>query len=231
MPRELKPINSDYLSTVLENITDILMLFTVERTPKLQYRVVYMNDAGYTNLMIRKDAVGLLLTDVIRPLYSATIMNHYDEVVRTGEVYSWSKQYENTGPQSRTLSLRTKLIPIKNALGDVIQVLSISNDETVNVSLQNAIEQIELQANAYAEATGQLIIITDSHFKVMAAAPELSCALSVQTGDSLKKNPLFTTILADDNMQGEITNKDKTYSIDIKFAPSSETYVCICKLI
>jgi hypothetical protein len=231
MKPESKPINSDYLLTVLENMTDVLMLFNVEHSPVLQYRVAYMNDAAFKHLMIREDAVGLLLTDVLRPAYSAVITAYYNEVMTSGQAVSWSKQYDNNGPQLITLYLRTKLIPIKNALGDVIQILSITNDETVTVSLQNALAHTELQSHAYVEATGQMVMITDDDFQIISMAEELRRALSLKPHESLRTNPLFASIVAEikhGRKKASIVYRHTTYKVDIRFAPTSKMYVCVC---
>lgn len=233
MKPESKPINSDYLLTVLENMTDVLMLFNVEHSPVLQYRVAYMNDVAFKHLMIREDAVGLLLTDVLRPAYSAAIVAYYNEVMMSGHAVSWSKQYDNNGPQLLTLFLRTKLIPIKNAVGDVIQILSITNDETVNVTLQNALAHVELQSHAFVEVTGQMVMMTDDNFQIISMAEELRRGLSLKPHESLRTNPLFANIIAEiknGRKKASIVYKHTTYKVSIRFAPTSKMYVCVCTI-
>jgi PAS domain-containing protein len=114
----------DYLHTIIDNITDVIILIGVG--PDHTYKILYVNKAFRTAFgtgeVVGTDIMESLGEKVAQPFY-----DRYDTVVATKKSLEWKDTVEFPG---MTKVLEAKLLPILNAVGDCIQMVSITRDMT-----------------------------------------------------------------------------------------------------
>jgi PAS domain-containing protein len=114
----------DYLHTIIDNITDLIILIGVG--PDHTYPILYVNKAFVesfgTDDVLGIDIMASLGKEVAQPFY-----DRYDKVVSTKKPLEWSDTVDFLGT---TKVLEAKLLPILNAVGDCIQIISITRDMT-----------------------------------------------------------------------------------------------------
>jgi PAS domain S-box-containing protein len=137
-----------YLTTVFDNIDDAVLLIGVE--PKGQYRLLMANEAFFRNTGYQREtSVGILLQEIIAPEDYMHRARQYHKVVTGKRPYTYQHWYNvPIGRQSYII----KLIPVLNAVGEVIQVASISRNTT----------ELEMLKEKVAETTKTLETLTKS---------------------------------------------------------------------
>ncbi|HVG15516.1 MAG TPA: PAS domain S-box protein [Chitinophagaceae bacterium] len=131
------------LSLIFNSSVNGMALLSVEKGGQLRYEAI--NDALCKWIrMDREKLLGLLMSNVFKPEDVQHVLPGYMKAIATGEVQSF------TGNSTQRLSnnfVEVTAIPIKNEPGEVVQLLSVSNDITERKRAENDLvkKNIELR--------------------------------------------------------------------------------------
>ncbi len=114
-----------YLTTVFDNVQDVVLLIAVE--PGQTYRLLMANDAYFRETGYDRTTIGEALQDIVNKKSYAHLTAQYNAVIETKEALFFTHWY--TVPNGEQ-AFSVKLIPILNALGEVVQIASISRNVT-----------------------------------------------------------------------------------------------------
>ncbi len=115
----------NYLTTVFDNISDVILLIGVE--PNDQFRLLLANEAFSRNTGHPKTVVGKLIEDVVAPQSAAQLKPRYKKVIATKQPIIYTEWFDV--PLGRQ-AFEVKLIPILNAVGQCVQIAAITHNVT-----------------------------------------------------------------------------------------------------
>jgi PAS domain S-box-containing protein len=114
-----------YLTTVFDNIEDAIVLVSVE--PKGHYQLLLANEGFYRNTGYQRTCVGKSVQELISEKGWEHLSHQFRKVVDDKKQLCFSHWYDV--PLGRR-SFDVKLIPVLNAVGEVVHIASISHNVT-----------------------------------------------------------------------------------------------------
>lgn len=121
-----------YLTTVFDNINDIVSLVGVE--PKGVYRLLLANKAFSEIFGFSTDVIGKKVSEIAQPKNYKVLVARYERVIKSKKPHRYMEWYDV--PAGR-LALEVQMIPVLNAVGECVQIIAITRDVTLREK-QNA---------------------------------------------------------------------------------------------
>ncbi len=129
-----------YLTTVFENIHEAVLLIGVEAND--QYRLILANNA-YARITGRsKNPIGKLLEEYVLPQTYQQLKKRFKKVVATKQEMEYTEWYDV--PSGRQ-AFEIKYIPILNAVGQCVQIATITRNVTELLQLREEIQLLRKQ--------------------------------------------------------------------------------------
>ena len=138
-PQTSSLIFLQYLTTVFDNITEVILLVGVES--KDQFRLLLANNAFYHSTGHTNDIIGKKLQDIVHVDTYAPLVRQYKKVLKTKRPFEYTSWFKT--PKGRR-AYRVKLLPILNTVGDCVQIAALLNDKTEVSKLQEEIRQLRI---------------------------------------------------------------------------------------
>jgi PAS domain S-box-containing protein len=114
-----------YLTTVFDNIKDAVLFIGVERNHT--YRLLMANEAFYKDSGHTPDQAGMTIQDIVAPGVYKNLVKRYEQVIKTKKPYEYIATYDVPAGQR---IFEVQLIPIINAVGEVVQIAGITRNIT-----------------------------------------------------------------------------------------------------
>jgi PAS domain S-box-containing protein len=116
---------TQYFTVILNSVQDAVLLLDIE--PKNHYRILLANDAFFGMTGYSKDAIGKLIDEITADESRNKLHERYAKVREIKKPIIHTEWYDvPLGKQLFTV----KLIPIFNAVGDCVQLASITQNVT-----------------------------------------------------------------------------------------------------
>ena len=130
-----------YLTTVFDNLEEMIVLIGVEPDEKYRYLIT---NAAYSRITGRTESLaGRLVSEVAPPESWKLLKRHYKDVVTKKEAVEFTQTYEvPLGTQIYDI----KLLPIMNAVGEVVQIAGIARNITELENLKSEVKELRGKA-------------------------------------------------------------------------------------
>ncbi|WP_082892645.1 sensor domain-containing protein [Rossellomorea aquimaris] len=176
---ENEKLDSVIKELILDYIHDMIFIMKVENGN--QFRYAYINESAIHYTSIKNEDMGKLLEEVVSTDLAKELQIRYTELVHSGVSITYQDELElSTGKQVVNESILT---PIKNDLGEVEYVASITRDITEAVNEKKMLLKAKERYKSIIEHNLDAIFILDSN-GIIKESNGAGCQL---TGYSKKK--------------------------------------------
>lgn len=126
-----------YLSTVLDNIKDAILLIGIE--PDDTYRLLLANKVFFEISGYPPESTGKDVAEVVGPEGFAFLSKQYQRVIQSKKPYEYTKWSDV--PAGR-LAFDVQLLPILNTVGECAQIIVITRDVTERENLRQEVRNL-----------------------------------------------------------------------------------------
>jgi PAS domain S-box-containing protein len=145
-----------YLTTVLDNIGDSVLLIGVESNGRFKLLITnkrFGQSSGYP-----RDSVGKYIDEIVSPESYGKVAQRYRDAVRHKQPLSYSEWVDV--PSGRR-AYEVKMIPILDSVGECQQLVAITREVSSAILTSQKLKETSALLQACAQTMGEIVLLTD----------------------------------------------------------------------
>lgn len=145
-----------YLTTVLDNIGDSVLLIGVE--PNGRFKLLITNKRFGQSSGYPPDSVGKYIDEIVSPESYDKVAQRYRDAVRHKQPLSYS-EWVNVPAGRRAYEV--KMIPILDSVGECQQLVAITREVSSAILTAQKLKETSALLRACAQTMGEIVLLTD----------------------------------------------------------------------